>query len=85
MQFDREKVPERVVHARGMVAKGYFEACIYITYLLGCLPVHMMSSTEMLIDVYHTGSCTTAFKAVATTRLLVYIYVSGSRSWWDER
>ncbi|DBA86136.1 hypothetical protein WJX77_002458 [Trebouxia sp. C0004] len=24
-QFDREKVPERVVHARGMVAKGYFE------------------------------------------------------------
>ena len=25
VQFDREKVPERVVHARGMVAKGYFE------------------------------------------------------------
>ena len=25
LQFNREKVPERVVHARGMVAKGYFE------------------------------------------------------------
>lgn len=23
--FDREKIPERVVHARGAVAKGYFE------------------------------------------------------------
>ncbi len=24
-QFNREKAPERVVHARGMVAKGHFE------------------------------------------------------------
>lgn len=24
-QFNREKTPERVVHARGMTAKGYFE------------------------------------------------------------
>ena len=24
-QFNREKTPERVVHARGMVAKGEFE------------------------------------------------------------
>ena len=24
--FDRERVPERVVHARGFVAHGYFEA-----------------------------------------------------------
>ncbi len=24
-QFNREKVPERVVHARGMTAKGFFE------------------------------------------------------------
>ncbi len=23
--FDREKIPDRVVHARGAVAKGYFE------------------------------------------------------------
>jgi catalase len=26
MQFNREKTPERIVHARGMTAKGYFEA-----------------------------------------------------------
>jgi catalase len=32
-QFDREKVPERVVHARGMVAKGYFEVTHDITQL----------------------------------------------------
>ena len=25
MQFDREKTPERVVHARGITAKGVFE------------------------------------------------------------
>ena len=24
-QFNREKIPERVVHARGMTAKGFFE------------------------------------------------------------
>ena len=24
-QFDRERIPERVVHARGSVAKGFFE------------------------------------------------------------
>jgi catalase len=23
--FDRERIPERVVHARGAVAKGFFE------------------------------------------------------------
>ena len=30
-QFDRERIPERVVHARGAAAKGFFEvrgACI---------------------------------------------------------
>jgi len=25
MQFDRERIPERVVHARGASAKGFFE------------------------------------------------------------
>ena len=25
-QFDRERIPERVVHARGATAKGFFEA-----------------------------------------------------------
>lgn len=24
-QFDRERIPERVVHARGATAKGFFE------------------------------------------------------------
>ena len=24
-QFNRERIPERIVHARGMTAKGYFE------------------------------------------------------------
>jgi catalase len=25
--FDRERIPERVVHARGASAKGFFEVC----------------------------------------------------------
>ena len=25
--FDRERIPERVVHARGAAAKGFFEVC----------------------------------------------------------
>lgn len=32
-QFDRERIPERVVHARGIVAKGYFEVTDDITDL----------------------------------------------------
>lgn len=28
LQFDRERIPERVVHARGAVAKGFFEVSI---------------------------------------------------------
>lgn len=27
VQFDREKTPERIVHARGITAKGTFEVC----------------------------------------------------------
>jgi hypothetical protein len=38
-QFNREKTPERVVHARGMVAKGYFEVR-YILCRLRSQPVH---------------------------------------------
>ncbi len=51
-QFNREKTPERVVHARGMVAKGYFEVrspCAACTVSLtmarpGCLvdPVYCL-------------------------------------------
>ena len=29
-QFDRERIPERVVHARGATAKGFFEVCFPI-------------------------------------------------------
>ncbi|CAK0731694.1 hypothetical protein CVIRNUC_000030 [Coccomyxa viridis] len=32
-QFDREKAPERIVHARGMTAKGYFEVTHDISHL----------------------------------------------------
>ncbi|GJD10559.1 Catalase isozyme 1 [Galdieria sulphuraria] len=32
-QFDRERIPERVVHARGIVSKGYFEVTDDITDL----------------------------------------------------
>ena len=30
-QFDRERIPERVVHARGATAKGFFEVCCRLT------------------------------------------------------
>lgn len=32
-QFDRERIPERVVHARGASAKGYFEVTHDVTHL----------------------------------------------------
>ena len=34
-QFDRERIPERVVHARGMSAKGYFEVRAVLRQGLG--------------------------------------------------
>ncbi len=33
LQFDRERIPERVVHARGATAKGYFEVTNDISHL----------------------------------------------------
>lgn len=33
VQFDREKTPERIVHARGMTAKGTFEITHDISHL----------------------------------------------------
>ena len=36
-QFDRERIPERVVHARGMSAKGYFEVCARQCLQQSCL------------------------------------------------
>ena len=38
-QFNREKIPERVVHARGMGAKGFFEVGAY----LGFHPLTLLS------------------------------------------
>ena len=33
MQFDRERIPERVVHARGASAKGFFEVTHDVSHL----------------------------------------------------
>ncbi len=40
-QFNREKVPERVVHARGMTAKGFFEASAVC-----CMALHFSLAAE---------------------------------------
>ena len=38
VQFNRGKIPERVVHARGMTAKGYFEVSLHkLSDKLSCL------------------------------------------------
>ena len=48
MQFNREKVPERVVHARGFTVKGYFEVrhlCTALTATCGwCQRLHLWAS-----------------------------------------
>ena len=33
LQFDRERIPERVVHARGASAKGFFEVTHDVSHL----------------------------------------------------
>ena len=33
-QFDRERIPERVVHARGASAKGFFEVIFTLTHFV---------------------------------------------------
>ncbi len=42
-QFDRERIPERVVHARGATAKGFFEVSVFVH----CLPCTCMNVTDM--------------------------------------
>ncbi len=48
--FDHERIPERVVHARGSAAHGYFELwiCIEITcpFLLVLLLAHCVENTR---------------------------------------
>ncbi len=41
-QFDRERIPERVVHARGATAKGFFEVSDFVH----CLPCTCMNATD---------------------------------------
>jgi len=42
-QFDRERIPERVVHARGATAKGFFEVSVFVHRL----PCTFMNVTDM--------------------------------------
>lgn len=51
-QFDREKVPERVVHARGMVAKGYFEVQHAILPLLVGIYILVQLYTITIYCIY---------------------------------
>lgn len=54
LQFNRGKIPERVVHARGMSAKGYFEvgpgleasAILALVFLLSILRLFLNSTTQ---------------------------------------
>jgi len=52
-QFDREKVPERVVHARGIVAKGYFEVCasLRLLFLVWELPACMHAESSLHVTI----------------------------------
>ena len=47
LQFDRERIPERVVHARGASAKGFFEVSLVCAGLKLLFPAHT-SSTWLL-------------------------------------
>jgi catalase len=58
-QFDRERIPERVVHARGAAAKGFFEVTHDISHL-SCADVfrapgvqvrqHRLGSPDACVD-----------------------------------
>lgn len=55
-QFNREKAPERVVHARGMVAKGHFEVCsvgLLLPYILSSLL--FFASLVAEFDIVYAG------------------------------
>ena len=42
-QFDRERIPERVVHARGATAKGFFEVSTGLLQYVVSLLVHVQA------------------------------------------
>lgn len=54
-QFNRERIPERVVHARGMTAKGYFETTADITHL---------TSADLFSEVGKRTEVSTRFSTV---------------------
>ena len=59
-QFDRERIPERVVHARGATAKGFFEvsmACVSCCVISYPCTVEMHVWLFLLVySVSHTSS-----------------------------
>ena len=50
LQFDRERIPERVVHARGASAKGFFEVSLWplLSHPALLSYMHMVSSRTAL-------------------------------------
>lgn len=54
-QFDRERIPERVVHARGMSAKGYFEVCSHDMSADGSRPLPCSISSLQWVNRHVHG------------------------------
>ena len=50
-QFDRERIPERVVHARGASAKGFFEV-LGLTKTESFLASSFDQSNEQIVESY---------------------------------
>ena len=48
-QFNREKIPERVVHARGMTAKGWFEVFTLLLRLGVRLLTSLLAEAKRLV------------------------------------
>ena len=53
-QFDRERIPERVVHARGTSAKGFFECTADISHLTCADPFKSVGQRTPLIVRFST-------------------------------
>jgi hypothetical protein len=51
--FDRERIPERVVHARGASAKGFFEVSTLPFCYQNLLPDTSFSSLSVLTRCHH--------------------------------
>ena len=56
LQFDRERIPERVVHARGASAKGFFEvSCLFPS--CGSMPCDMIHIAKKISLSLHELRC----------------------------